>query len=290
MVDWIQRGLGYCITGSVKEQVVFMPYGLGANGKTTLIETMFHITGNYATGLEPGILDRKPDRHLAEGVKLMGARFAKSVETREHLKIDEEKLKSWSGGDTLTVRPLYRHPIDFHPTHKLWLAFNHKPVISDLTHAMWRRVRLIPFERDFDTEGIADHELPDTLKQEAEGILNWLVKGCLKWQRKGLRDVPAKIVQATQGYQKESNPVADFVSDRCLLGTNCQTTPKTLPWQRYQEWCRENEEQPVERRKFAALLTSAGCWEGREPGTGKRFWGGIALKPPFDQEGEEFRL
>lgn len=283
MIDWMDRALGYCLTGSVREQYVFMPYGLGANGKSTLIEIIFYILGDYATGLEPGILDRKPNRHLAEGVNLMGARFAKSVETREGRQIDEERLKAWSGGDTIAVRPLRRHPITFPATHKLWLTFNHKPIVSDLTEGMWRRVRVIPFERNFEAEGKADPDLLDTLKQEAEGILNRLVAGCLEWQRKGLRDVPAKIASATHDYEESSNPLADFISDRCVLGTSHKTKPKSLPWKRYRQWCRTNELRPIDHAQFSSVLMSMGCWEGREPGTGERFWGGIALKPPFDQ-------
>jgi putative DNA primase/helicase len=282
MVNWMNRALGYCISGSVREHFVFMPFGLGANGKSTLIEIIFYVLGDYATGMEPGILDRNPNRHLAEGVNLMGARFAKSVETREGRQIDEERLKAWSGGDTITARPLYKHPVSFPATHKLWLAFNHKPVITDLTEGTWRRVKVIPFERNFEAEGKADPDLPDTLKQEAEGILARLVAGCLQWQCEGLRDVPAKIAAATRDYEEKSNPLADFISERCLLGASHKSKPKTLPWRRYTEYCRDNALRRIEHAQFGSALLSMGCWEGREPGTGAHFWGGIALKPPFD--------
>jgi putative DNA primase/helicase len=285
MVDWISRALGYSLTGSVKEEILFMPYGLGRNGKTKLIEITFHIEGDYAAALEPGALDRKPDHHLAEGMELMGARFAKSVETRDGVQLDEEKIKAWTGGDHLSARPLYKHTIWFPPTHKLWVAFNHKPIISDLTPAMWDRIRLIPFERNFAAEGIADLDLSEKLKQEAEGILNRLVEGCMKWQRMGLRDVPAKIKAATAGYEKDSNPLADFITDRCALGTNCETMPKPLVWKQYKSWCHENGQQPIKHKSFVTVLITKGCWEGRKPGTGERLWGGIALKPPFDRDG-----
>jgi putative DNA primase/helicase len=193
-IKYVQKAAGYSLTGSTDEHCLFACYGTGRNGKSTLLELLLFIFGDYGIDLPFSTLETKRNTP-GEGVNLPGARFAKSVEIREGKQLDEARIKSWTGGDTISVRPLYRNGFSFQPTHKLWLAFNHKPVIADDSPAMWERVKLIPFERRF-ADREADKTLKDRLKQEASGILNWAIQGCLLWQQEGLR-APASVEKAT---------------------------------------------------------------------------------------------
>jgi putative DNA primase/helicase len=274
LIGYVQKALGYSLTGNTREQCLFACYGEGSNGKSTLLETILYIMGDHGVDLPFSVLEAKQygSAH-GEGVNLPGARFAKAVEIREGRRLDEARVKSWTGGDTITVRPLYHDSFSFQPTHKLWLAFNHKPVIGDDSRAMWRRVKLIPFLHSFDSAH-ADSGLVEKLKAEASGILNWAIKGCLAWQKDGLK-TPVAIEQATAAYEKESDPLAPFFDDCCELGTAFQL-PKGDLRNAYHDWCRANKEKPVSKNAFAEKMKSRGFGEGS---TGdRRYWTGLRLR------------
>lgn len=282
MVNFIQRSLGYSITGDVREHVVFILYGRGRNGKSTLLETILHILGEdtYATVLEPEVLERRAYSKIGEGLNLVGARFAKSVETREGVRLNEERVKAWSGGDTLSIRPFYKPAFTFSPTHKIWLAFNHKPIVSDLTPAMWHRLKMIPFDRNFEAEGKADHDLPAKLRDEAEGILNWLLAGCIKWQGEGLGKLPDKVSAATNQYELESNPLKPFLDDRCFVSTST-SVPRAHLNQEYRSWCEHTvEDSPLGAKEFNAEMRQLGFVDARitkGPAKGQWAWTGLCV-------------
>jgi putative DNA primase/helicase len=274
LIKYVQKAAGYSLTGSTGEQCLFACYGKGSNGKTTLLEIMLYIEGGYGVDLPFSVLEAKRYGSTpGEGVNLPGARFAKAVEMREGRRLDEARVKSWTGGDTVTIRPLYRNSFSFQPTHKLWLAFNHKPEIGDDSTAMWRRVRLIPFERTFDKQG-ADRELLEKLKAEAPGILNWAITGCLAWQKEGLK-TPNAVENATSEYRAESDPLAPFFEECCDLDVAFQARKGEL-WNAYQDWCRANKERPASRRVFADKMKSRSFGEGSTGAV--RFWKGLRLR------------
>jgi putative DNA primase/helicase len=274
LTGYVQQAVGYTLTGSTREQCLFACYGKGSNGKTTFLEIVLHITGDYGVDLLFSTLETKKYA-IGEGVNLPGARFAKSVETREERQLDEARIKSWTGGDTISIRPMYRNAFSFRPTHKLWLAFNHKPIIRDDSDAMWRRIRLIPFLHTFDSAH-SDKALLEKLKAEAPGILNWAIEGCLAWQRDGLK-TPAAVERATSEYEAESDPLAPFFEDRCETDA-AFNVPKRELWNAYQAWCQANKQRPVPRKPFAEKMKSRGFGEGS---TGSvRYWTGLRLKPP----------
>jgi putative DNA primase/helicase len=251
---------------------LFACYGKGSNGKSTFLEVILHLMGAYGMDLPFSVLEAKNYGSApGEGVNLPGARFAKAVEIREGRRLDEARVKSWTGGDTITVRPRYRNSFSFQPTHKLWLAFNHKPEISDDSSAMWRRVRLIPFKRTFDAQH-ADKGLLSTLKAEAPGILNWAIGGCLVWQKDGLGTTQV-IQDATREYEAESDPLAPFFEDCCELGATFEVTKGALSTA-YQNWCRSNKERPCSRRVFADKMRNRGFGERRGLA---RYWTGLRL-------------
>src|SRR5215469_969273 len=187
LVDYLQRTLGYCLTGLVHEQCVFCWHGTGANGKSTLILLARYIWGNYAVNLPFSALEIQ-NRNSNDLVGLAGARLATAVETNEGMRLNQARIKALTGGDPITARRLYHESFTFDPTHKLVLAFNHKPTIADDSEGMWRRVHLVPFNRYFQ-EHERDKKLLDELKAEAPGILAMLVRGCLRYQKIGL-DMP----------------------------------------------------------------------------------------------------
>ena len=140
--------MGYCLTGSVEEQCLFCLYGTGSNGKTTLAGVLRYIFDGYAVNLPFSALEMK-NRNSNDMVALAGARLATAAETSEGVRLNEARIKMLTGGDPITARRLYHENFTFDPTHKLILAFNHKPIIADDSEGMWRRVRLIPITRQF---------------------------------------------------------------------------------------------------------------------------------------------
>ena len=275
LMEYVQKAVGYTLTGLTREQCFFACHGAGQNGKSTLFEVILYIMGDYGTDLPFSVLEKKKQLPVGEGMNLPGARFAKSVETREDLQLDEARIKSWTGGDTITINPKFRAPLSFTPTHKLWLAFNHKPCVTDDSDAMWRRVRLIPFNHTF-TTAQADKRLLDKLKAEAAGVLNWAIAGCLAWQTKGLK-TPAAVERATDEYERESDPLAQFFEDCCELGFS-YTVPKGDLRVAYERWCQTNREKPLNRNAFAERMRDRGFGEGS---TGRaRYWSGLRVLPP----------
>lgn len=274
LIEYVRKAIGYTLTGSVQEQCLFACFGRGRNGKSTLLEIIFYIAGDYGIDLPFSVLEAKNYGSApGEGVNLPGARFAKVVEVREGRRLDEARVKSWTGGDTITVRPLYRNSFSFQPTHKLWLAFNHKPEISDDSNAMWRRVRLIPFTRTFNSHE-ADKSLLEELKREAPGILNWAIAGCLAWQKDGLQP-PKAVEDATSEYETESDPLAPFFEDCCEMGDTFKVN-KALLYAAYQVWCTTNKEKPFSRKAFVHKVKSRGFADGRNRTT--RYWIGVRLR------------
>jgi putative DNA primase/helicase len=184
LVTLLAAALGYSVTGATTEQVFFMCLGSGSNGKTLLLEVVAYVLGDLAGSIPFNCLTRDRDIRAvqAELAELPGVRFARAAEVREGAYFDEGRIKSLTGGDTITVARKYGHPFPFRPTFKLWLSANSRPRVADRSHGLWRRVRLIPFERTFP----GDQALERQLRDEGPGILGLLVEACLQWQAHGL--------------------------------------------------------------------------------------------------------
>ena len=274
LVDYMQRMVGYCLTGSVGEQCVFCWYGAGANGKTTLCLALRYIFGDYAVNLPFSALEMK-NRNSNDLVALVGARLVTAVETNEGVRLNEARIKALTGGDPITARRLYHESFTFEPTHKLVLAFNHKPVIADDSEGMWRRVRLTPFTCSFQGQQ-ADKELLDKLRSEAPGILAWAVRGCLLWRKNGL-GAPAAVVNATAAYREESDHIGEFIEENCVVEPG-GTVPSRVIWACYQSWAAEAEEVPLSRKTFTERLERRGFRRDRSGHGGTRTWAGIRVR------------
>lgn len=215
LVDYLQRWFGYCLTGDVSEQVFVLLLGTGANGKSCLLDVLNCILGGYAYVAPFSTFLRQRNGGgggaSPELVVLAGRRLITASESCEADQLDEARIKSLTGGDSITARDLYRGYDSFAPTGKITLAANHRPQVTDDSQAFWRRCQVVPFQQSF-TGDRADRTLIEQLKAEASGILNWLVAGCLAWQQRGLEPPPA-VVLANTAYRAANDPLAGFLAD-----------------------------------------------------------------------------
>jgi putative DNA primase/helicase len=276
---YIQKVMGYCLTGEISEHRIFNNYGLGANGKGTITETIRHILGEYAVNIPFSALEASHfgNSSTHELVSLRGARFATSSETSDGARFNEARIKMLSGGDPITARALYQNFSTFPPTHKLWLSFNHKPIVADDTHGFWRRMDLIPYTRIFDNAD-RDDSLLEKLKAEASGILALAVRGCLLWQEEGLAQ-PACVSSAVDEYRQETDVLAEFVNECCVLGEDQSVTTGTL-WIRYKRWADDNGETCLAKLSLLdRLVKQYGIRKERFGHTGTRGWRGLGVAP-----------
>ncbi|GAF75138.1 unnamed protein product, partial [marine sediment metagenome] len=228
LVAFKRRAFGYGITGDTSEQCLFIHYGTGANGKSTeLTAIQDTLGGDYAQHMPTETVLTKRQASIPNDVaRLKGARFVTAIEAEAGRRLAEALVKQLTGGDRVTARLLYSEYFEFTPTHKLYLAVNHKPVIRGTDHAIWRRIRLIPYDVTIPDED-QDKHLSDRLAAEREGILAWLVRGCLEWQRDGL-GMPDAVRKATASYRSEMDVLGEFIADCCVIGTRYETTAKKL--------------------------------------------------------------
>jgi P4 family phage/plasmid primase-like protien len=234
MVRYLRRVIGYSLTGDVSEQAIWFLYGTGENGKSTFLKTLIDMLGDYALQTVSDLLvQKKHEAHSTERVDLCGKRFAATIETDEGKKIAEALLKQMTGGDKLRGRKLFRDNIEFDPTHKIFLAANHKPVVTGTDHGFWRRINLVPFEVTI-TKEEKDKHLLDKLKAEWPGILASAVKGCKEWQKGGLQ-VPTKVTDTTKTYREEQDTLSGFISECCNVLPEARVRTNALH-NAYAEW------------------------------------------------------
>lgn len=279
-IGFLQRALGYSLTGDTREQCFFVPWGSGANGKTTLTRTIYRLLGDYAASTRADALMVKHGDTIPNDIaRLKGARYVLATEAEENQRLAEALVKSITGGDPLTARFMRAEWFDFTPALKLWLATNHRPVIRGTDHAMWRRVRLIPF-----TVTISDDErdptLGDTLATEAPGILAWLVAGCRAWLAHGL-GTPDSVRAATGEYRAAMDVLGAFIAERCIADPEADVPARDL-YDQYQRWCGATSERAMTRRAFGLRLAERGYVATRTKH--ERGWRGIRLRHPDEPE------
>lgn len=257
LISYVQRAIGYSLTGDTSEQCLHLCHGTGSNGKSTLLDVLAELSGEYGQQADfQTFLDRRHDSGPRNDVaRLAGARLVRSSEVGDHKRLNEGLIKSLTGGDIITARFLYSEDFEFKPQFKLWLAANHKPVIRGTDYAIWRRIRLIPFEVTITAEQ-ADRELPKKLRGEMPGILAWAVEGCLRWQSDGLRP-PDRVLAATADYKTESDVIAAFLEDCCELDPAYTESGGKL-YTAYKRWAEGNGEFVLTNTKFGRDLTDRG--------------------------------
>ena len=278
-VRYLQRFIGYSLTGSTKEQCLAFFYGDGRNGKSTFLNTIYTMLGPYAAKAPRKFLMRaESERHPTELIPLFGARFVMCHEVGSTDKIDEGLLKDVTGSDPLSARRMREDNWEFVPTHTLFAYGNSKPSIRGQDEGIWRRVRLIPWSVQI-AEKSADKSLPTKLERELPGILNWALKGCLEWQKSGLGEAAA-VKQATQEYRKESDPFADFFTNRCTFSPGATISRQSFR-AAYERHCEElGETHPMGYKALAGALQRKGVkgTSVREGGKVRDGWRGVALR------------
>lgn len=256
MVDFLRRAVGYAATGSVKEHALFFLYGLGRNGKSTFLNTIQEVLGDYAITVNADLLTAKNQEDHPTGVAdLQGRRFVATIEVEDGRRMAESLVKTLTGGDKIRARRMRENFFEFEPTHKLFLAANHKPVIKGTDDGIWRRIKLIPFKVQI-PDAEVDKSLPDKLQAEAPGILAWVVRGCLEWQEVGLLE-PEAVVEATKDYRTEMDYLGDFLEECCEVvdGFRCRSNDL---YRTFCKWCTETGGHPPTKNKFGRMLTDRG--------------------------------
>lgn len=277
LIGFVQRAVGYALTGRTDEQCMFFLFGDGSNGKSTLVAALLHVFGDYAQKA-PAELITRADRssHGAASpdmARLRGARFVLTSEIEQDARLNESRIKDLTGGDRVVARPLYRGMIEFEPTHTIFGYGNHKPRISGTDLGIWRRLRLIPFGVTFSGEQCVPG-LAATLCEERDGILAWAVEGCLAWQRDGLLP-PRAVETATNSYRRESDAVGRFLEDRCERAAGL-TVSKGEIYAAYTEWCRQGGEEVLSEKALGIRLAALGFEERRT--SKSRSWRDLGLR------------
>ncbi len=235
ITNWLQKYFGYTLTGITCEQIIPIGYGRGANGKTVLLAVTRYVIGEYAYDAPFSTFELTNRSAIPNDLAALdGKRFVTSSETTEGARFNEARIKALTGCDSITARFLRAEWFTFQPVGKFFLAVNSRPRVYDDSYGFWRRVRLIPFNRQFMGEG-DDKELISKLITEAPGILAWMVKGCLVWQKEGMDPTPECIIAATQEYEAESDPLSEFILDECVISSQARTQSSRL-YKEYKAW------------------------------------------------------
>ena len=253
LIRYIQKAVGYTLTGSTAEQCAFFLYGTGKNGKSTFLDVIRDVFGDYAANIQPETIMVKSNSGSAinsDIARLKGARLVTSVEPNEGVRINEGLLKQLTGDDPVTARKLYSEEFEFKPEFKLWMATNHKPIIRGTDTGIWRRIHMIPFTVQIPEDKV-DKNLKHKLKAEMTGIFKWCVDGCLMWQREGLK-MPKAVLDSVREYRREMDVISAFIEDRCQLTGSVQSS---VLYAAYSTWAEENNEYRMSATKFSVELS-----------------------------------
>jgi len=251
--SFLRRAVGMSLTGDVREHVLFFLYGTGSNGKSTFLNQVHKVLGDdYAMKAPPELLMvKKGESHPTERADLAGKRFVACVEAGEGRRLAEALAKELTGSDPIRARRMREDFWQFDPTHKIWLAANHKPVIRGTDWGIWRRIKLIPLVVRIPDEE-QDKDLSDKLRAESSGILNWAVLGCLEWQKDGLGE-PEAVRKATAEYRSEMDILGAFIADCCDEGPALEV-PAADIYQRYKAWAEAGHEYVMTQTAFGTAL------------------------------------
>ncbi|HWY14415.1 MAG TPA: phage/plasmid primase, P4 family [Rhizomicrobium sp.] len=267
MRSFVQRIFGYCLTGSIREQKFFLFWGSGRNGKSTLINVMRQVMGDYAMSSPVStFLAKKEGNSGADAspdlARLPGARLVTAAEPPEGARLDESRIKEMTGGDPMTVRHLNKGFFEFRPCFKAIISTNHQPTIRGTDHGIWRRVLLVPFKVMIPVE---DRDLEQKLAREAPGIMQWMLAGVEAWLERGL-DPPETAIAATESYRADQDPVGEFLKAKCEVtgdyrdpasGERYEVGAKELRGA-YKAWCEDEGLDALPAKTFGAKLAGHG--------------------------------
>lgn len=261
IISFIQRALGYTLTGDTREQVLFLMHGGGRNGKSRFLETVMKLLNDYGHNTSFETFDAAGRSSNAEYTlaSLKGARFVSIVETEEDKRLNEAKVKSVTGQDTITARHIYGSPFNYKPSFKVWLAMNHKPHIRGMDEGIWRRILLIPFTQNF--AGREDKQLDKKLEAELPGILNWILEGLRVWHEQGLNP-PAAIIEAVKEYRSVSDIVAQWIEECCVIGEGSMVSSEA--YNQFRAWLKARGEREFSQTLWGSRMSDRGLESKRK--------------------------
>ncbi len=278
---FLPRAAGYSICGDPREEKIFFPYGPPASGKSTLIAAVggalgdgYITTADFESFLQRDRASGSPRSDIA---RLAGSRLVTSIEVQEGKRLAESLVCQIAGGDKVAARHLYKESFEFKPTFTLWLVANHRPYVSSNDSPVWRRILHIPFD-----QAISPKEQDPQVKAllcdpeyAGPAVLAWIVEGALSWQREGL-DPPPAVLALTEEYRQESDPLEDFIEERCVVDPAARVSNQELR-AAYSQWAEASGEKfPLGSKQLTQALRSRGLEEHRT-GAG-RYWTGLGLR------------
>ena len=274
---YLQRMVGYYLTGVTSAHALFFFYGTGANGKSVFANVVSTILGDYAvTASMDTFVETRGERHPTDLAGLRGARFVTAIETEQGRRLNESKVKAITGGDKISARFMHKDFFEFWPQFKPAIVGNHKPAIRNIDEAMRRRMHMIPFTVTIAPER-RDPHLTEKLLAERDGILAWAVQGCLAWQHEGLKP-PACVQAATEEYFEAEDALGRWIDERCVRVANAKSLTAEL-FSDWKQWAEMNGEFVGTQRRFSDLLLTRGLEKWRNS-VGVRGFQGIGLMEP----------
>jgi putative DNA primase/helicase len=268
--DFLQRMSGYMLTGMTTEHALFFLIGPGANGKSTLINVLLGILGDYhrTAPIETFIASRN-ERHPTDLAGLHGARLVTSIETEKGHHWSESKIKALTGGDKIAARFMRQDFFEYVPQFKIAIAGNHRPSLRSVDEAIRRRVHLIPFDVVIPHQE-RDKNLGDRLRDEWPGILAWMIRGCLEWQRKGLA-APQAVVTATDAYMLSEDAFAAWMEEAGVRSERAWE-PVSRLYSSWKSWAERSGEIVGSKRQFSQDFEMRGFTFARRD-QGRGFYG-----------------
>lgn len=276
LINYVQKAVGYSLTGDMSEQCLFMLWGGGANGKSTFVKALEDIMGTYAATIKGETLMEKNGQDGARGdlARLTNKRVVIASELQEGQVFNEPLLKVLSAGETLPVRFMYQEEFMLKPKFKLWIMTNKKPKVKGNDHGIWRRWRMIPFKYKFTEKEKDPNFYEEKLKPELEGILLWAITGYQMWKEQGF-EAPKEVMEAVEDYKMDMDQVARFIEDCCFIRDDAECTGSAM-YDEYLNWCiNEGENYKMTNHKLARDLKEKGFINKRDM-NGKK-WIGIGV-------------
>ncbi len=276
LIRYVQRAIGYSLTGQTVEHLMLICYGSGANGKSVMLRILAEMMGGYAKVMPYSTLDTNNRSAISNDIaSLVGRRLAWLSETEQSATLNEAKVKQLVHADEVTARFMYREFFTFTPVAKFWLTVNDLPTVRDSSHGFWRSVHVIPFLAQFTDN--ADPQLTDKLRLELPGILNWAIEGCRDYLKDGLCP-PERVLHATQDYRADNDALADFISCCCDVGDGKVEYASAL-YGRYTRWAEINglkERDVLSQKQFGSRM---GAKFPRERSKSGNTYRGVGLRP-----------
>lgn len=292
LVSYLQRAIGYSLTGSRQEQVVFICWGKGSNGKSTMLDTVGSVLGDYYIQSNVGaFLENRNDGATPDIADLAGRRFIGALEVGHGREMAENVVKWFTGDKKIRARYLHQNPFEFEPVGKIWMGTNNRPIIKGVDEGIWRRFHLIPFTAWFSTRAdkirdgakLADPDLAAKLAQESAGILAWMIRGSIEWYRVGLNP-PKMVLELVDEYRQEMDPLGGFLEANCSRGEEYSVSSDAL-YGAYCAYSEENGDKPMAKSWFGRNLSDLGF--AKQRGSRKRGWVGLQLNDEGNARYEE---